>query len=491
MLGSTGCAQYERRPLNIESYANDWPLREIDIEPVRQYAATVARDESVGPFDLTDGLNLAEAEAIALHFNPALRAARAQAGAPLANAQEAGWWPDPQFEAKILRFADRGQKSEFRFNGPSIDGVNTGVVGAAGLSGDGLEIMPPGIRRSGGEFVEDPMILGAGVNLTIPISGRLAVEKDVKWAEYSAAWRQIIIAEWELLSHLRSAWLEWSTTHERIVVTRDYIERLAAVSAMSDRLADAGEIRPIEARLLRIEAARQRTAMDELEAHERQQRLALLAIMGLAPEAPVELRAAVFVPQFAVQEAERRAALLQIHPRIQAARADYEAAEQRLRLEVRAQYPDLTIGPSFSLEEGLTRLGFGFGFPIPLWNHNRQAVAEAFAERETARARAEATVERALGELARAESRIVAAARRRKAFVQDVAPLVDEQVSETRRLLDLGEIDVLLLRDALSTSLQTKLDILDTTLAEALAAGELQSMLQPRWATTSAEERTK
>jgi len=130
----------------------------------------------------------------------------------------------------------------------------------------------------------------------------------------------------------------------------------------------------------------------------------------------------------------------------------------------------------------------GFGFPIPLWTRNRQAVAEATAEREAARARAEAQIEQVFSELARAEARLRYAAQRRAMLLADVAPLVDHQVEETRKLLDLGEVDVLVLRDALSSAMETKLEVLAAILAEAQAANALQQMLQPRWITPSQAE---
>lgn len=488
LLVLTGCATYERRPLEPEQYAENWPLREISVDSIREYAETLADGEESVPYDPSDGLSLAEAEAVALVFNPQLRLARAQAEVPLASAREAGWWPDPEFEAKVQRFADRGARTRFRFDGPSFDGANAGIVGANGLSADGLETTPPGFRRTGGEFIDDPWIVSASLSITIPISGRLAIEQDWAWAEYAASWRRILISEWELLTRLRAAWLEWSTTHERIEVIRAFVEQLGAAATMTERLAAAGELKPTDARLLLVELLRQRTALQAAESEAELQRLGLLAMLGLAPEAPVELQPGVFLPRIDQAPDSRRDTLLHRDPRILAVRAEYEAAEQRLRLEVRKQYPDLNVGPSYSFEEGLSRLGFGFGLPIPLWNHNRQAVAEATAEREAARTRAEAQIEQVFSELARAEARLRYAAQRRKMLLDEVAPLVDRQVEETRKLLGLGEVDVLVLRAALSSAVETKLELLAATLAEAQAAGALQQMLEPRWITPSQAE---
>ncbi len=474
-----GCQSYQRRPLELRDYARQWAVRALDLESIQGYAASLSDSEAAKtPFDSSDGLSLHEAVAVALHFNPQLRVTRAAAEVPLASAKEAGWWPDPQFEAELLRFVDRGDKTRFKLDGPSIDGVSAG----------GLETTPIGFRRVEGDYIDDPWIVGAGLSITIPISGRLLVEKEFRWAQYSAAWRRILVREWELVTDLRAAWLDWSSASERLRIAQSYVEELEAIAGMTEHLVAAGEMKPTQGRLLQIELARRRTEMLLYQQEEARKRLSLLALMGLAPASPIPLH-----PQLAIDvtglPAEGRAELLLArHPQIKSVEADYEASEQQLRLEIRRQYPDLDIGPSYSFEEGFSRLGLGIGFPIPLWNRNRQAIAEAFAAREQARIEAEATVERVLSDLAQVEVRMQYASQRRSALVERVAPLVEKQVEDSRTLLDLGEVDVLLLRDALTGSLDTKLELIDAALAEQRAANELQQMLHPHWFTPSQAE---
>ena len=62
------------------------------------------------------------------------------------------------------------------------------------------------------------------------------------------------------------------------------------------------------------------------------------------------------------------------------------------------------------------------------------------------------------------------------------------QVEDSQALLSLGEVDVLLLRDALTNSIETKLKILNAILSEAKAADELNQMLRPRRFTPSEAE---
>ena len=92
MAGLTGCQSYQRQPLKLAEYAATWSDRSLDVESISSFAASLADQAGApAPFDASDGLSLHEGEAVALHFNPRLRLARAQAGVPLAGAKEAGW----------------------------------------------------------------------------------------------------------------------------------------------------------------------------------------------------------------------------------------------------------------------------------------------------------------------------------------------------------------------------------------------------------------
>jgi outer membrane protein TolC len=483
-LGVAGCQSYEPRPLDLEGHVARWHARNVDIEPVAEYARRIlefdrngsGRPASAPPvlgseFDATDGLNLHEAQAVALYFNPQLRAARLEAKVPLVGAMEAGRWDDPQLGLSVLSILDKGTGDRFKLQPPMLEGLTAG----------GLDIKPAGIRKVEGDREEDPWIVGVGLDLTIPLSGRLAVQKRKAWAEYELAWRKVAIQEWALLERLCARWAQWSAKQKRIDLIKQYLELLDQVLRTAEQLARTGELRPVDARVLSIEQAVRRSGMIALQADMENDRLELLAMLGLEPSAPFELTPDLRVPEVEVGPEDRSAALLATHPRVLAARARYQAAEEHLHLEIRKQYPDLSIGPKYGFEDGLSRLGLGLGVPLPLWNRNRQAIAEAFAARDVAQAQAELVYEEAAGRLARLEARLAAVRRHRVTLEQDVAPLVDRQIQETRGLIELGEVDVLLLRDALQDSLEAKLALVEVTLSEALLASELNSILQPRW----------
>ena len=80
-------------------------------------------------------------------------------------------------------------------------------------------------------------------------------------------------------------------------------------------------------------------------------------------------------------------ALSREHPKLRELAARYEVSEQKLRLEVARQYPDITLGPNYEREGKTDRYGLSLGISLPLFDQNQRAIADAKAERTAARSR--------------------------------------------------------------------------------------------------------
>lgn len=156
---ATGCQRYQPQPLQLEAHRAAWQGRSPDDITVHAFATELAETGRLEiPFDLTDGLSLEEAEVVALVFNPRLRESRARAGVAAATAEHAGLWEDPVLEVDALRIL---------------------------------------------ESVPDPWITGIGLGFTIPVSGRLGVERSLADAERSAEATRAAVDEWLVLGELR------------------------------------------------------------------------------------------------------------------------------------------------------------------------------------------------------------------------------------------------------------------------------------------------
>ena len=431
-----GCQSYRAAPLHLRSHAAAWASRDPASMPVGAFARQLAADtgEPDTAFDPADGFSLREAEAVALFFNPQLRAARLKARVPVVAAGEAGRWPDPVLQIDAERIV---------------------------------------------QSVEHPWVIGGLLNVTLPLSGRLALERDQAVAQADVARVNAILEEQRVLSELRLAWAELWVLEHRIELTRAFVADLDGIVTQAETLRQAGELDPLEAGLFRLEQARRRAELRSLEPQRREQGIAVRSLLGLVPDAPVRLVPSPPSARIADNLATRRQAVEANHPRLRLAQAEYEVAERTLALEVRRQYPDLTLGGGYGRDEGTNRVLGGLDIPIPIFNANRQAIAEARANRDAARAAAEATYEELIGKLARAEAAIEAANVRREALEREVAPLADEQLRSARELGRLGAVNPLVIFEAMTRAHETRLEVLEAAGREAAARKQLDALLRP------------
>lgn len=429
-----GCTSYAPKPLDLGSHEDEWRARTPEDESVRSFAQSLASGSpSDGePFDPSDGLSLSEGELVALVYNPDLRLARLRAGVATASAEHAGLWDDPEFAIDVLRVT---------------------------------------------ESVSNPWVITPGLAITIPISGRLAVEKQRADAAARAELDRVAEAEWRTRYEVRIAWSDWSAAMLRLREQELLIASIGSLVGSTTRLADAGEMIRTEATLFAIEQSQREYELRRLRgvAGESEQRLR--SLLGLSPSAPVTFIAELDVSQ-SIDVNERDGWEFR-HPTLVRLRQQYEVAEQTLRREIRKQYPDLTIGPLYETDQGQSRVGFLGAIPIPVLNANKQGIAEAEVERELARAEFETEYERMVGAIAAAEARAASLGAERDQIVTQMAPLVDRQLRDARRLLELGEGGGLVLLESLVRANDTKLHLIDVRLDEARSLAELAYLAGP------------
>ena len=201
----------------------------------------------------------------------------------------------------------------------------------------------------------------------------------------------------------------------------------------------------------------------------------LRMLLGLSPSAPLDLVPSIEAVEFA--EGDRDIASSSL--RLRRLREEYEVAEHALHREIRKQYPDLIVGPLYESDQGQSRIGFLGAIPLPVLNANRQGIAEATAERELARAAFETAVEQVEGSLAIARVRSRALRDEYDELVSVVGPMIDRQVMDALRLVELGEGGGLVLLESLIRSHDMKLNMIDLRRDLALASAELSFLLGP------------
>lgn len=437
LMGLPACQSYSPSPLDLQGHHRVVAARDPSAADVVEYARRLRTGgpSEAGTYDPSDGLSLGEAELVALFFNPQLRIARLKADAARVGAKEAGRWQDPEFGFDAERII---------------------------------------------ESVQHPWVLAGTLGFTIPLSGRLESERHKAQEEASTEALRALAEERGVLAELRAQWVEWSAAVERAELTRRMIEQLDPLVTRADRLREAGELDPADARLLRLERSKQVGRLRGFNTTVRTAELRIKTRLGLAADAPVKFLPSLAVPFLpSTNTAEQMAALVMEHPRVRVVRAEYEVAERAFDLAIRKQYPDLSVGGGLGTDRGDNNVLFGLGIPLPLFNANRREIAEARAGREAARAAAQAEHERVLTELAAARARAEGARAQVEHVEQELAPLADQQVEDARRLGRAGVFNALLLLEAVKTAHEAKLEAVEARLTLGLAQREIEALLGP------------
>ena len=473
---ATGCQHVPRVPLSLESYASALAERPLDMTPVQAYAEALAkgRSQDSAAFDIADGVSLREAEAIALTFNSTVRAARLEAEHAAAIAAASGRWDDPEFGlAGGRKRVDGGSRTREVAVEPNLDSPTLASYG---------------FRQEVERSIDRAWVRSASLSITLPISGRLAAERRAQEAGVEAALQGVAEVEWQTLLDLRRAWLEWSAGAERTKLLERQLDTLAPFVEAADALRTAGELLSSDSRLFAIEQGRLAAQLERNRHEVLALRSDIMRMLGILPDAPLMLQPSLHIAEAIVAVDDLPGHLARSHPVIARLRAEYEVAEERLRVELRRQYPDLTISPLYTDERDETSLVLGLGFPVPMWNANRLGIAEAVAMRDMARARVEHAFEAILSEITGMQARWDGARAQRIRLAEEVAPMVDDQLKEMEELLRIGELELPLLHQTLSQALEIKTEMLDAAVSEQLAMATLSAALVPAWPVSAQTE---
>lgn len=322
LVGVAGCRAYEAAPI-------DWTLEEANL---RTTSAKVSL------------ATVADAERLALFANPEINAKRLKAQRGAAEAKAAGWWEDPSLDIDLQRIVQSSSH---------------------------------------------PFLMGSSLAFTIPLSGVPGLEAEAARAYAEADALDVLSAEQDLRADVRAALVKWSATERRAATLRGTVEdpRIRRAESTATRLGEIGEVDETDVSAMRRRRHGRVHALRRAEQDAEEARLRFCSLLGVLPTADVApppdvwqtngldfVRAPVPSPDALVG-----------HVKVRAALARLGGTEKALHAEIRRQYPDLTLGPGYSREEGQDRAGLVAGISLPLWNRNRAGIAAAESERDIAR----------------------------------------------------------------------------------------------------------
>ena len=423
------CHSYTPAPVDLPAHAREFAAR------LQHLPAQEPRPHAGRTWNPADGVDAWEARQLALLFHPDCRAARSHADVARIVAAESGRLPDPELGIDVERIL---------------------------------------------ESVPHPWLVGANVGFTVPLSGRLSAERDLAESRHGAAIAAALAVEQDVMSRTDLAFARWTAVDRRTLLLEQLIRSLAELEAIAVRLAEAGELTHAGARAFTLERVQRDAELRQERGKLTAAVLDLKRMTGLPPAALVTFVPSAGQPPHGGTH-ERRTELLFSSLRLLALRRDHDIAERALALAVREQWPDLRFAPGFAEEDAQPRVTLGLSLPLPLFSGNIAAIRSAEADRDRAAEALRAGYETLVHDLAAAEARLSTADDHRAFVERELVPLAEKQVDDCRRLAELGQLDPLLILDALVRDHDAKARTAEARLAVDEAVVALNALFTGEW----------
>jgi outer membrane protein TolC len=290
--------------------------------------------------------------------------------------------------------------------------------------------------------------IGFIVNFILETAGKR--EKRIEAARnlVEAARQDVATAAWQVRGAVRSALLDlWAAEGRRRLVGQRQTVQAQIVSLLDRRFA-SGDVSALDVARERIALSQATLALRDIERQAADARAKLATAVGVPVRAldGVSLSLAAFdnpvgVPEgIDLQDNALRRRALQERTDVLGLLAEYDAAQSGLRLQIAKQYPDVTLGPGYTYDQGFDLYNLNLQVELPLLNQNQGPIAEAEARRKEAAARFIALQAKVIGDIDRA----------RAAYVADVRSLAaadtlirdqTRQRQQVERSYRLGETD--------------------------------------------------
>ncbi len=241
----------------------------------------------------------------------------------------------------------------------------------------------------------------------------------------------------------------------------------AGQDARAAGLLAQGDLAAAERRLVGAKGRRQAAIVD------------LAKALGVGPSTigGIRLVAPQVVLPFSDLALRRRDAALSRRDVLRAI-ADYDLAEQALRLEIANQYPTFNLGPGYNYDHGVTKLPFNLALVLPPRDLNRRAIAQAEAARTAAGKSLELAQANALSAVDMAAAALKTAQDDFERARDSAVPAAQKADAAAARAVAAGESDRV---DALATRgamVDAVLDMLDAQHAAAAAVIDLEDALR-------------
>lgn len=353
---------------------------------------------------------------------------------------------------------------------------------ATALAAARTAALRPGLTLTlAGEYADEHPHWGYGAAAEVPVDAGARRRTRVTTADLQAlqAWYDVGEAAWMVRTALEKARIDRQSadaaltlTERAVAVRRERLQRL-------ERRVAAGE----DDRALALAAQGDLGAAERRQADARgrsdQAQVTLARALGVAPAAVRTLSIAPVAeaPALEAVPAWRREAVLSRSDVLRAI-ADYDIAENALRLEVARQYPEARIGPGYTYDHGVNKLPLSLSLVLPTYDLNRRAIDQAEAGRVAAGRAMEAVQANALSAVDAAAAAVDAARANVERLTAQDLPAAGRAADNAARAVRAGEADRVDDLAARAALLDAELNLVDARRTAWTAAADLEDALR-------------
>lgn len=328
-----------------------------------------------------------------------------------------------------------------------------------------------------------PWTVGGTVDILLETFGRRRHRTQEAMDLAEAAKQDLAGVAWDVRGRVRSALQAlWAAETRQGLLERRLGLQEQLVGLLERRFA-AGQAAALDVTRERLILNQARLAQDAARRQIAEARADLASAIGV-PEHVLAGTAFSFarfdepatLPSDAAIAALRRQAL-QSRNDLRALLAEYEAAQAALQLEIARQYPDMSLGPGYTYDQGDNEITLGISVKLPILNQNQGPIAEALARRREAAARFSALQARVMGDIDRAAAAYRGAAQT-LATADALEAGEEHRQEEVERSFHAGAVDRPTLLEAEIERSATELSRLDVLVQHREALAQLEDALQ-------------
>ena len=298
--------------------------------------------------------------------------------------QAASSWPPPQWDRGGLLAVALLRNPELAVTRARVQAALAHEVAVGRISNPDIQLQ----SEYGAHGEPHPWLYGVAFDWALRSPGRRHLEQRIARLDTANTRLELMDEVWTLRHELVAALSDWETARRRLTL----LDRLATAQ---DKLRSgelkrvrAGEDSPSEsvtAEQACIETEQQqaeaRTAADAAQ-------VAAAKVLGFPADT---LNTLQFVwpdwgtppPLGETQHDSVRERALLSRSDLEAAMGEYSIAEARFELAVKRQYPQLTLGPGYYWDHGISKFPLDIGLTLPI-DGNKGEIAESRAARDVA-----------------------------------------------------------------------------------------------------------